>query len=139
MELFGRWIADDWKDLRRGINNRLVKLRYLTPNLRFEAYPVIEKEIKLEWRKNPLLSGLVLLWGHVLRNLSFYRSEQLTEFFLGFCEILRETSFRLFASCWERTKNWRTLQMKLHITSIGVITDSREWGKWYEKFLVPVL
>ena len=61
------WIGDKWKEHRMKIANRINKLKYLEPSLVEESYAVIEKEVVLEWRKNPFLHGCQLLWNHVFR------------------------------------------------------------------------
>ena len=56
----------EWETLRGHINSRLVKLYYLLPNLKYEPFSVVEKEIKIEWKRNPLLVELLRLWRSVI-------------------------------------------------------------------------
>lgn len=50
------------------LQSRLTKISYLEPTLSFEPFSAIEKEIRVEWRKNHLLKGLTYIWAHLFRS-----------------------------------------------------------------------
>lgn len=62
-----KWVASEWKEARMNLQSRLTKISYLEPTLSFEPFAAIEKEIRVEWRKNHLLKGLTYIWAHLFR------------------------------------------------------------------------
>ena len=69
--LLKNWLDDRWKDLRLQITSRINKLKYLEPSLLNQSYSTIEKQILVEWKKNPLLHGFQLLANHSFITESF--------------------------------------------------------------------
>lgn len=81
------------------LQSRLSKINYLSPTLLFESFAAVEREVRVEWRKNHLLKAFTYLWTHFFRKHTFASLQEAREFYDGFCHTFANVSFALFSVC----------------------------------------
>jgi hypothetical protein len=111
------------------VRGRLSKLAYLQPSLEFEGYAAIETEIMTEWRRNPLLRGLHLLWEHRFLQKELASLEQLQGYYLSFLNLAAQLTYVLFQPSLKRlTLGDFPLATKLRYqTAVHLVTTSLRW------------
>ena len=59
----------------------------------------MEREVRVEWRKNHLLKGFTYLWTHSFLKHTFATLEEAKNFYEGFCQTFANVSLALFKVC----------------------------------------
>ncbi len=70
-----KFLAKDWEEYRTKINERLNKIVYLEPTMKFKTFSEIEHYIIKEWRKNYVFVILNALWFKSLIKYNFENPE----------------------------------------------------------------
>jgi hypothetical protein len=114
-------------------------MEYLQPSLINESFGTIEKEILVEWKKNPLLHGFQLLTNYTFSSANFENLQDIQHFYNLVRSIVAQLSFLLFQpSLIKLTQQKFPLEDKLYsYTAVTVITASKEWPLIAEKVIKP--
>jgi hypothetical protein len=125
-----KWLEAEWNCMKGQVRGRLSKLAYLQPSLEFEGYAAIETEIMTEWRRNPLLRGLHLLWEHRFLQKELASLEQLQGYYLSFLNLAAQLTYVLFQPSLKRlTLGDFPLATKLRYqTAVHLVTTSLRWS-----------
>lgn len=70
-----KFLEKDWIDYRIKLNERLNKMVFLEPSLKYKAFSEIQEHIAKEWKKNYVLYALNLFWFNCMLKHKFENPE----------------------------------------------------------------
>lgn len=88
-----KFLTKDWMEFRAKLNDRLNKIIYLEPTLKYKTYSEIESTIMKEWKKNHILLALQTIWFGTISKFDFQNPEDFQWEFENHKNFIAQTSY----------------------------------------------